>query len=418
MVDASPVVVRVSLPEDADFLLYRPLELAHAHADGEEPRPLAIQDVSLVFEIQGETPQQAKQPVDERLRMLAVFSLPEGAAALDLRRERYELARLVRRIAKVNGGRSSCACCSTASPASGCTRRSGGRGWDVVHLSGHGLPGGLALEQPDGSDDLIPSAELAELLRGPGPDEAGDAVGVPVGGGDRDQTRGWLGVATEPRRRAATPRPAGGGCRRGAAELARRLDCAVLAMRYPVVDEFATLLARALYEVLLGRTRPGRGPWSWPCPPAWQRPAGPPALRRRHRLCSARAAADLTLRPPPGRRLRCRQPEAGRISPQPERFVGRAGPMTRASAALAPRAPGAGCCSTAWPGRARPRARSSSPTTTRRPLAPGRAGRPRAGEGHRQRRCATSRSPWRPSCPGWPWPGVATVETLRPACRG
>ena len=34
--------------------------------------------------------------------MLAVFSLPEGAGALNLRRERYALARLVQRIAKVN----------------------------------------------------------------------------------------------------------------------------------------------------------------------------------------------------------------------------------------------------------------------------------------------------------------------------
>jgi hypothetical protein len=49
IVDHSPVVVRVELPEDADSLLYRPLELAHV--DG---LPLAVQDVSLVFEAAGE----------------------------------------------------------------------------------------------------------------------------------------------------------------------------------------------------------------------------------------------------------------------------------------------------------------------------------------------------------------------------
>ena len=36
------------------------------------------------------------------MRMLAVFSLPEGAGALNLRKERFELARLVHDIARVN----------------------------------------------------------------------------------------------------------------------------------------------------------------------------------------------------------------------------------------------------------------------------------------------------------------------------
>jgi hypothetical protein len=33
----------------------------------------------------------------------------------------------------------------------------------------------------------------------------------------------------------------------------RRLDCAVLAMRYPVVDDFAIALADSFYNLLLGK---------------------------------------------------------------------------------------------------------------------------------------------------------------------
>ena len=37
-------------------------------------------------------------------------------------------------------------------------------GWDVVHLSGHGLPAGLVLEDDAGRRDLISSTELVDLL--------------------------------------------------------------------------------------------------------------------------------------------------------------------------------------------------------------------------------------------------------------
>jgi hypothetical protein len=86
----APATVRVRLPPEAEFLLSRPLELAHV--DGV---PLATRgDVSLVYEV--EALQRGKLPVGERLRMLAMFTLPTESTALGLRRERYELARLVR----------------------------------------------------------------------------------------------------------------------------------------------------------------------------------------------------------------------------------------------------------------------------------------------------------------------------------
>ena len=46
-----------------------------------------------------------------------------------------------------------------------------------------------------------------------------------------------------------TPKSAPGSL---ATELARRLGCTVLAMRYPVGDEFAIALGRKLYELLAG----------------------------------------------------------------------------------------------------------------------------------------------------------------------
>ena len=41
-----------------------------------------------------------------------------------------------------------------------------------------------------------------------------------------------------------------------AAALVDRLDCAVLAMRYPVVDDFAIALAGSFYNLVLGKGQP------------------------------------------------------------------------------------------------------------------------------------------------------------------
>jgi hypothetical protein len=86
LVAESPVTVRLEVPAEAEVLAYRPLELGWV--DGE---PLATRDVSLVTEIAGAA-SRALSPVGDRLRMLAAFSLPVDATALNLRRERVELA--------------------------------------------------------------------------------------------------------------------------------------------------------------------------------------------------------------------------------------------------------------------------------------------------------------------------------------
>jgi len=146
LVDHSPVVVRVTLPLATDFLIYRPLELAHV--DGV---PLARQDVSLVFAVGGEARGARKQPVERRLRMLAVFSLPSEGTALALRRERYALTRLVRRIASRYGR-----AIELEVLQYGVTRQRlaaslrDGRGWDLVHFSGHGMADGSCAQHGHG----------------------------------------------------------------------------------------------------------------------------------------------------------------------------------------------------------------------------------------------------------------------------
>jgi hypothetical protein len=96
----TPVTVQVQVPdtEAGRALLYRPLELAHV--DGE---PLALQDVSLVLLPPGEPARVSHRGTDQALRVLAVFSLPRGQAALNLRQERHGLKRLVADIAARRG---------------------------------------------------------------------------------------------------------------------------------------------------------------------------------------------------------------------------------------------------------------------------------------------------------------------------
>lgn len=133
--------VRLEVPAGAAVLGYRPWELARVGG-----RALAGHRVGFVIDQQPHR-SMAKAGVGDRLRMLAVFSLPEDAGALNLRKERFELARLVHEIARVNNKSIELRVLQY-----GATRQRleeallEQAGWDVVHLSGHGLPAGLILE--------------------------------------------------------------------------------------------------------------------------------------------------------------------------------------------------------------------------------------------------------------------------------
>jgi tetratricopeptide (TPR) repeat protein len=346
--------VRLELPSEAAVLGYRPWELARVGG-----RSWAASRVRVVVVPQPNRP-LTKNDVGGRLRMLAVFSLPDGGNALNLRRERFELARLVREIARVHGK-----AVELRVVQYGATRERLAdalleeAGWDVVHLSGHGLAGGLLLEDDAGRPDQLTSDELVDLL-----DLGGEQIKLVTlsscesAAVTATEHLRLLGLApTRDGRARGEDRgvPAGdGGAAEGQAPLVEpddvaeelpavatavvdRLDCAVLAMRYPVGDEFAIELAGSFYDLLLGSgqpvakalaaslVRPDRGV------AVSGLSLGTPAL------FGARAS-DLSLAPPEGtpQMLDIRSGKLAGFPDQPVRFVGRVGALTRASKVLAP----------------------------------------------------------------------------------
>ena len=153
-----PATVRVVLPAEAVNLAFRPLELAHAGG-----RPLAVQGVTLVTQL-GPEDGRNPDPVAGRLRVLGLFSLPEGGQALNLRRERHALVNLI------HGINATGKAADVRVLQYGVTRASlqnvlaEGEGWDVIHISGHGAPGTLVLETAEGTPDPVDAATLADML--------------------------------------------------------------------------------------------------------------------------------------------------------------------------------------------------------------------------------------------------------------
>lgn len=151
------VTVLVTVPADAADLFSRPLELAHV--DGQ---PLAAQDVTLVMQ---PAEHAAGVPARrDRLRVLGLFSLPEGGRPLNLRRERQALVTLIGGIAATGKA------ADVRVLQYGVTRDllrdvlAEAEGWDIIHISGHGAPGEILLETAEGRPDRVPTADLADLL--------------------------------------------------------------------------------------------------------------------------------------------------------------------------------------------------------------------------------------------------------------
>jgi len=362
---ARPATVRVVVPDtplEARALLFRPLELGHARG-----RPLAVQDVTLIMQFGADQAAGGAGPVGDRLRVLGLFSLPVGGQPLNLRRERHALVRLLRGIGAVDRA------VDVRVLQYGVTRArlqevlEEGEGWDVIHVSGHGAPGELLLETEDGSPAPVTAGELTDLLdlarerlklvtvsacwsAALTAAEQRRLLGLPVpdglggqqaeGGGPGEP--GPAGVVPEAGNRGEAG--AGEGVPAGAlaAELADRLGCAVLAMRYPVVDDFAIGLAGKLYELLADRGRPLPRALGMALRQVVADPPTPacPALSAATPALFGATAAGLTLAAPP--RTQPRSYDAGRLKmagflAQPDRFVGRTAVMARASAALAAR---------------------------------------------------------------------------------
>ncbi|WP_295389413.1 CHAT domain-containing protein [uncultured Thiodictyon sp.] len=335
--------IRVEVPPEARALLHRPFDLARlAGRDGPSLGELGL---SLVYCPAGlPDGSRAKDQTGEALRVLACFSLPDNANPLNLRRERYGLKRLVQALAQTRGRSVTLRVIQY-----GATRDTlkdalqEAPGWDLIHLSGHGGAGELLLETPAGGMDRIGAGELAGLLA-----PARGRVKLLIlaacysGAASHMAARARLGLDLTPARDGAEPGQT--GLPSLAEDLARALDCAALAMRYPVDDSFATDLSLALYDQLLAHRQPLPAALRLALDAALAAdPAarGPADLSPYTPVLLGPRAAGLTLVPPA-------RPPGGFVLPQtglhafpaePPRFVGRVGPMLRASLALAPESP-------------------------------------------------------------------------------
>ena len=354
-----PVTVYVTVETDADkpagesldeHVLFRPLELATVQG-----RPLSLHDVSLVFDTRplAARPGRPSEPAADKLRMLCVFSLPSGVGALNLRHERYQLRRRILDVTRSRG-----LDVELRVLQYGVTRKKLGAvmkeapGWDVVHFSGHGLASRLILEKDDGSRDDVDTADLVDLLRPTRKRLKWVTLSACLSAAaTADETLRWMGL--DPARLRQTEDAAGDDADAAAADdsakrlpvlartVAEELNCGVLAMRFPVGDEFAIELAQQVYGGVFESGQPLHQALRY----AMTELCGPPqtAAPRRH---SALAVAtptlfgqtllSLSLCP----RQAHAEPDAGDtplalFPPAHERLVGRVRELTRASRALA-----------------------------------------------------------------------------------
>jgi len=337
---AAPATVLVSAPAPADQALLWPLELAFA--DG---APLAARgDVSFVYRMGNSTAapgntgpaNPASANPGRPVRMLAAFSSPAGTGAIGLRRERYELAALIRRIADRDGAEIELRLLQY-----GVTRErlsevvGSGGGWDLVHLSGHGSRAGFALERPDGSLDYVGTADLADLLRPTlGRLKLAVLSSCRSAAEAKTDTLRLLGLPEN------EPEAVAGHIRGLARGLTEELGCAVIATRYPVTVEFSTAFNQVFYERLLSSRDPaGLAVGRALAAVLAEAPATPPGLPAATVGVFGASAAGLVLAAPADPRPGGAETDTATarlagFAGQPERFVGREAIMTAASAAL------------------------------------------------------------------------------------
>jgi hypothetical protein len=350
------VAVRMVVPLAAQELLFRPFELAR-FADGTSFRKAGVR---FVYGLEGTAAGAvAKEPAEKALRILAAFSLPVRANPLNLRRERFGLQKLVRELNQTQG-----LAVDLRILQYGATRETlkealeEAEGWDIIHLSGHGQKGELLLENDRGGNDTIDANELGEVL-----ETARARLKLLIldacytGVGSQAAARQQVGL--EPMRqegaeRELIPETTGTALPSLAQALSQRLDCAALAMRYPVGDDFATDLMLALYEKLLEKRRllPAALHLALDDALASDIPRHLPLSSITPILVGVRGA-ELQLAPPPRETDEFVLPPVGlsiAFPPEPERFVGRLQPMLRASQALARHSPKCGVLFYGMPG--------------------------------------------------------------------
>jgi len=349
--------VQVIVPQSAQDLLFRPFELARFD-NGQTFRKAGIR---FVYQREGvETPAGDKLPAEPKLRILAVFSLPVSQNPLNLRRERYGLQRFVRELNQTQGR-----AVELLVLQYGATRETledtlqDGDGWDIVHLSGHGDKGELLLEDDRGGTDSIGAEELGDWLA-----HSAERLKLLIldtcysGAGSHAAARVQLGLdRVQLRETGAEGEPLAQTARTVlpslAQNLAERLDCAALAMRYPVGDDFACELMLSLYDKLLDRNRPLPAALHLALDEALASKVPKPPLSSATPILLGGRAAELRLTPPQQSEETLALPKTGlgiAFPEEPPRFVGRLQPMLRASQALASRSPERGVLFYGMPG--------------------------------------------------------------------
>ena len=157
-----------------------------------------------------------------------------------------------------------------------------------------------------------------------------------------EQTLSWLRIETARQDGAAGEPAAAQGQEQEAAPtvaraLVQTLDCAVLAMRYAVEDEFAMLYARDVYDGLFRQRQNLPQATQIALDKTLSGSSGTGALSMATPALFGMKAAELRLTPPKRPRGSFAAQETGLafFPGEPEHFVGRVTAMTRASAALA-----------------------------------------------------------------------------------
>ena len=248
--DRSPATVNVVLPPAAAHFASWPFELAWY--DG---AAIVMRNIVFTYEVARAGPAPASRtPTEAPIRVLGVFALPAGERPLSLRDERRRLETLFQ---ELSAGAALDVRFSFVQY--GVTRQRLDRvlrdpeGWDIIHVSAHGVAGGLALEAPDGSLDIIGGNDLLRLLESAAPrlrllvlascSSAGAAF-------DRPHRQLATPENRVPEREPTLEVPVFGSV------VADKTGCAVVAMRFPVPDEYAISLSLHLYHRLIVDRQP------------------------------------------------------------------------------------------------------------------------------------------------------------------
>ncbi|MDL4777725.1 CHAT domain-containing protein [Actinomadura xylanilytica] len=340
----APCTVRVLIPEEARALIAYPLEAAVF-----DDASLAVAGISLVLEVEAASTapfrRPPKEPVGDRLRVLGLFTVPEGSSALNLRRERREL------VQQFSSWAAEGKAIDLRILQYGVTRErlndviAEAEGWDVVHISGHGARGALLLERSDGTHDLVTNGDLVEMLR-PAHRRL-KLVTVAACHSAAHATVDHLGLlGLKPAVRAEDAEEEGDGTAESmlALNLAQHLRCAVVGMRFPVVDGFAALFSKRLYHYMISKGHALPRALGLALKDAASTTPTPecPALSRSTPTVIGSSAVDLKIAAPEGRPREFSDLKKTARLEQSERFVGRVGVLARASAALAPESGRAG----------------------------------------------------------------------------